>query len=69
MTRSEALKSMTIWAAYANFQEEVIGSITSGKYADFVVMDRDGMAVSPERIMGTAILATYFGGREVYAAS
>jgi predicted amidohydrolase YtcJ len=69
MTRSEALKSMTIWAAYANFQEEVIGSITSGKYADFVVMDRDWMAVSPERIMGTAILATYFGGREVYAAS
>ncbi len=69
MTRSEALKSMTIWAAYANFQEEVIGSITAGKYADFVVMDRDWMAVPPEEIMGTAILATYFGGKEVYATS
>ena len=69
MTRNEALKSMTIWAAYANFQEEVIGSITAGKYADFVVMDRDWMAVPPEEIMGTAILATYFGGKEVYATS
>ena len=69
MTRSEALKSMTIWAAYANFQEELIGSITAGKYADFVVMDRDWMAVPPEQIMGAAILATYFGGKEVYATS
>ncbi|HEY6487391.1 MAG TPA: amidohydrolase [Candidatus Cybelea sp.] len=69
MTRSEALKSMTIWAAYANFQEEVIGSITAGKYADFVVMDRDWMAVPPEQIVRTAILATYFGGKVVYAAS
>ncbi|HEY1881698.1 MAG TPA: amidohydrolase [Candidatus Cybelea sp.] len=69
MTRGEALKSMTIWAAYANFQEDVIGSITAGKYADFVVMDRDWMAVPPEQIMQTAILATYFGGKVVYAAS
>ncbi|HEY2474544.1 MAG TPA: amidohydrolase, partial [Candidatus Cybelea sp.] len=69
MTRVEALESMTIWAAYANFQESVIGSISPGKYGDFVVMDRDWMAVPPEQIMGTTILATYFGGKEVYASS
>ncbi|MBV8196523.1 MAG: amidohydrolase [Candidatus Eremiobacteraeota bacterium] len=65
MTRREALASMTIWAARANFQERVIGSIASGKYADFVVMDRDWMTVPAEQIMQTQIVATYFGGRRV----
>jgi predicted amidohydrolase YtcJ len=68
MTRDEALRSMTIWAARANFQEDFIGSISAGKYADFVVMDRDWMTVPEEEIMGTAILATYFSGSQVYAA-
>lgn len=66
MTRSEALASMTIWAAHANFQERAIGSITAGKYADFVVIDRDWMSVGPEKILGTQIVATYFAGRRVY---
>jgi predicted amidohydrolase YtcJ len=69
MTREEALASMTIWAAHANFQERVLGSITPGKYADFVVMDRDWMRVAPEEIMQTKILSTYFGGRRVYDGS
>lgn len=68
MTRAEALKSMTTWAAYANFQEKAIGSISPGKYADFVVMDRDWMTVPPEAIMGTSILATYFNGSAVFEA-
>jgi predicted amidohydrolase YtcJ len=67
MTREEALKSMTIWAARANFQEEHIGSITPGKYADFVIMDRDWMKIPPEEVMATKILATYFSGSEVYS--
>jgi len=66
MTRDEALKSMTMWAAKANFQENVIGSISMGKYADFVVMDRDWMTAAPEAIMGTKIVATYFDGKLVY---
>lgn len=69
MTREEALRSMTIWAARANFQENVIGSITTGKYADFVVMDRDWMSAPPEAIMGTKILSTFFDGKLVYDAS
>jgi hypothetical protein len=69
MTRDEALRSMTVWAARANFQEDVIGSITTGKYADFVVMDRDWMTVAPEEVMGTTVLATYFDGKRVYDAA
>lgn len=69
MTRDEALRSMTVWAAHANFQERVIGSIAPGKYADFVVMDRDWMSVAPEEIMGTTVVATYFGGKRVYDAT
>jgi predicted amidohydrolase YtcJ len=67
MTRREALASMTGWAARANFQERSSGSISAGKYADFVVMDRDWMAVTPEQILQTEIACTYFGGRRVYA--
>jgi predicted amidohydrolase YtcJ len=66
MTRSEALASMTIWAAHASFQERVIGSIAPGKYADFVVIDRDWMTVAPDDIVQTKVVGTYFGGRRVY---
>jgi predicted amidohydrolase YtcJ len=69
MTRDEALRSMTAWAAFANFQERYAGSISSGKFADFVVMDRDWMKVPAEEIMDTKILATYFGGERVYDAA
>jgi len=66
MTRAEALKSMTIWPAYAGFQEQVMGSLSPGKYADFVVLDRDIMTAPPEQILQAQIVATYLGGRLVY---
>jgi predicted amidohydrolase YtcJ len=66
MTRDEALRAMTIWPAYAAFQEKELGSLTPGKYADFVVLDRDIMQVAPTEILGTRVLATYLGGRIVY---
>ena len=66
MTRDEALKSMTIWPAYAAFQETTMGSLTPGKLADFVVLDRDIMTVSERDILGTNVLATYIGGQAVY---
>lgn len=68
MTRAEALASMTRIAAYANFQESCIGSIAPGKYADFVVMDRDWMIATPDDILETRVLATYFAGRRVYGS-
>jgi predicted amidohydrolase YtcJ len=68
MTREEALQSMTIWAAYAGFQESVLGSLTSGKYADFVVLDRDIMRVPDTEILGTRVLSTWIAGKRVYEA-
>jgi predicted amidohydrolase YtcJ len=66
MTREEALRSMTIWPAYAAFQEKELGSLVAGKYADFVVLDRDIMQVPVTDILATRVLATYLGGRIVY---
>ncbi len=66
MTREEALKSMTIWAAYAGFQEKELGSITVGKRADFVILDQDLMTAPAEKLLDTKVLATYLGGRAVY---
>jgi predicted amidohydrolase YtcJ len=68
MTREEALKSMTLWPAYAAFQEKEMGSLSPGKYADFVILDRDIMTVAPEQILGTRVMATYLGGKAVYEA-
>ena len=66
MTREEALKSMTIWPAYAAFQDAIMGSLAPGKLADFVVLDRDIMTVPERDILGTHVLATYIGGQAVY---
>ncbi len=68
MTRQEALQSMTIWAAYAGFQESLLGSLTAGKYADFVVLDRDIMRVPDTEILGTRVVSTWIGGKRVYEA-
>ena len=68
MTRREALQSMTIWPAYAGFQESVLGSLTPGKYADFVVLDRDIMRVPDTEILGARVLSTWVGGKRVYEA-
>jgi predicted amidohydrolase YtcJ len=66
MTRDEALKAMTIWPAYAGFQEKTMGSITPGKYADFVILDRDIMSVPVTEILSTHVLSTWIGGKPVY---
>ena len=68
MTREEALQSMTIWPAYAGFQESVLGSLTPGKYADFVVLDRDIMRIPDTEILGTRVVSTWIGGKRVYEA-
>jgi len=65
-TRQEALLSMTLWPAYAAFMEDVSGSLTPGKYADFVVLDQDIMTVAEERILDTKVEMTVLGGKQVY---
>ncbi|MFP5355658.1 MAG: amidohydrolase [Gemmatimonadota bacterium] len=66
MTREEALKSMTIWAAWSAFMEREVGSLEAGKYADFVVLDQDIMRVPDELILQTKVLSTWLGGKAVY---
>lgn len=66
MTRDEALLSMTLWAAYAGFQEAELGSLTPGKRADFVILDRDIMRSPTDDILATQVLSTWVGGRSVY---
>ena len=60
---------MTIWPAFAGFMEDVSGSLTPGKYADFVVLDQDIMSVAPERILDTHVVMTVLGGQVVYQRS
>ena len=57
---------MTLWAAYSNFEENEKGSISVGKYADFVILDRDIMKVEENEIPNTKAVATYLGGEKVY---
>ncbi|MES2524157.1 MAG: amidohydrolase [Gemmatimonadota bacterium] len=69
MTREEALRSMTLWPAYSGFQEKEMGSITPGKFADFVMLDQDIMRVPAELVLKTEVLSTYVGGKEVYSST
>ncbi|HEY2029039.1 MAG TPA: amidohydrolase [Myxococcales bacterium] len=66
MTREEALRSMTLWPAFAAFQEQEMGSLSPGKYADFVILDHDIMTVADDRILQTRVIATYLNGKAVY---
>ncbi|MBC8087302.1 MAG: amidohydrolase [Phycisphaerae bacterium] len=66
MSREDGLRSMTLWPAYAAFQEKDLGSLTVGKLADFVILDQDIMRVPPELVLKTNVLNTYVGGKEVY---
>ena len=68
MTRSEALESFTIGAAYAAFEENQKGSIEVGKLADFVVFDRDIMEVEPAAVLKAKVRMTVVGGKVVYEA-
>lgn len=65
-TREQALNSITLWPAYAAFMEHETGSISPGKYADFVVLDQDIMTVAAERILESKVLMTVLGGKVVY---
>ncbi|MBN7815623.1 amidohydrolase [Algoriphagus sp. YJ13C] len=66
LTREEALKGMTIWAAYANFEENLKGSIEAGKLADLVIMENDIMVEDSEKLRDLPIWATIIGGETVY---
>lgn len=66
LTRKEALRGMTIWAAKANFEEKEKGSIEVGKYADFVITDKDLMKAGDAELPNIKVLKTYINGEKVY---
>ena len=67
LTRFETLMGMTLWAAYANFEENEKGSIEVGKFADFVILDQDIMKVNIESVLKTRIVATILNGKIVFS--
>ena len=67
LSRYEALMGMTSWAAHANFEEKEKGSIEIGKFADFVILDRDIMKVDEKDIPSTKVVATILDGQIVYS--
>lgn len=62
LSREETLKGMTIWAAYANFEEDEKGSIEVGKFADFIILDQDIMTTDVKNIPNIKVEQTYIGG-------
>ncbi|HAI19085.1 MAG: amidohydrolase [Xanthomarina sp.] len=62
LSREETLKGMTIWAAYANFEEDEKGSIEVEKFADFIILDQDIMTTDVKNIPNIKVEQTYIGG-------
>ncbi len=66
LTREEAIRGMTVWAAKASFEEKQKGSLEKGKFADFIILDTDLLKCSTEAILKTKVIATYSAGKKVF---
>jgi predicted amidohydrolase YtcJ len=66
LTREQALRGMTIWAARSNFEENEKGSLEKNKVADFVLLDQDLMTVPPEKILSVKVLQTFIHGEKIF---
>ncbi len=62
LSREETLRGMTIWAAHSNFEEDEKGSLEVGKFADFIILDKDIMTVDAQEIPNIKVLKTVVGG-------
>ena len=68
LTRAEALHSFTLANGYAAHQEEYLGSLEPGKWADFIIIDRNYFEVPESEIDDIEVLETWVAGKRVYAA-
>jgi hypothetical protein len=66
LSREDAIRGMTVWAAKANFEEHEKGSIEKGKFADFVLLDKDLMKADEKDILNTRVLMTFVNGEKVF---
>ena len=66
LSRQEALKGMTIWAAMSNFEENQKGSLEVGKAADFVILNNDIMETDEENLLRVKVVQTFINGENVY---
>ncbi|GIW94479.1 MAG: amidohydrolase [Pirellulaceae bacterium] len=69
ITREEAIRLYTINNAFLSFEEQKKGSLEAGKYADFILLDRDILTCPVDEIPNTKVLATYLAGRKVFPPS
>ncbi len=68
ITIDQAITAYTSGSAFAEFEEKEKGKLTPGMLADFIVLDRDVTAVSPEKLLATKVLRTVVGGKTVFEA-
>jgi predicted amidohydrolase YtcJ len=66
LTFAQALNAFTRGAAYAGFAEDKIGALEPGKWADFIIVDRDPTKVDPQALARTQVLETWVAGKKVW---
>ena len=66
LTREQTLRGMTVWAAKANFEENEKGSLEKGKFADFIILDKDIMKADEKELLNIKVVKTFLGGEKVY---
>jgi predicted amidohydrolase YtcJ len=66
LSREETLRGMTIWAAMANFEDTIRGSIEKGKNADFIILNQDLLVIEEFKLLKTKVISTYVDGKKVF---
>ncbi|HNS12025.1 MAG TPA: amidohydrolase [Bacteroidia bacterium] len=66
LSKKDALRGMTIWAAYASFEDDFKGSLEEGKFADFVVLDKDILEIPEKKIPKVDVLFTFINGEKMF---
>lgn len=69
LTVKQAFKGFTLDAAYAAHMEDALGTLTPGKWADFILVDQDIFTVTPQDIWKTKVMQTWLAGEKVFDAN